>query len=136
VFTVLRLPGAIRAFFPALLGRSALAMAGLALLLVVQYSTGSFADAGFASATFGIANVLAAPWRARAVDRWGQRVALTTMGVAQSAAFVGLAVLASTPGASLLWFIVLSIGVGVTAPPLGAAMRVLWASLTTLGDQP
>lgn len=135
MFTVLRLPGAIRAFLPALLGRSALAMAGLALLLAVQYNTSSFADAGFASATFGIANVLAAPWRARAIDRWGQRVALTTMSVAQSAAFVGLAVLASTPGVALAWFIVLSIGVGVSAPPLGAAMRVLRASLTTPGDQ-
>lgn len=111
-------------------------MTGLALLLAVQFSTGSFAVAGLASATFGIANVLAAPWRARAVDRWGQRSTLTTMGVAQSVAFVGLAILSSTPGASTLGFISFSIGVGVTSPPLGAAMRVLWASLTALGDQP
>ena len=78
MFAVLHLPGALRAFLPALLGRSALAMAGLALLLAVQKSTGSFADAGFASAAFGIANVVAAPWRARIIDRWGQRRALTS----------------------------------------------------------
>lgn len=135
MFAVLHLPGALRAFLPALLGRSALAMAGLALLLAVQKSTGSFADAGFASAAFGIANVVAAPWRARIIDRWGQRRALTSMAVAQSAAFVGLAVTAAAPHVPLLLFLVLSIAVGISAPPLGAAMRVLWASLTTVGDQ-
>lgn len=135
MFAVLHLPGALRAFLPALLGRSALAMAGLALLLAVQKSTGSFADAGFASAAFGIANVVAAPWRARIIDRWGQRRALTSMAVAQSAAFVGLAVTAAAPHVPLLLFLVLSIAVGISAPPLGAAMRVLWASLTTVGEQ-
>ena len=135
MFAVLHLPGALRAFLPTLLGRSALAMAGLALLLAVQKSTGSFADAGFASAAFGIANVVAAPWRARIIDRWGQRRALTSMAVAQSAAFVGLAVTAAAPHVPLLLFLVLSIAVGISAPPLGAAMRVLWASLTTVGDQ-
>lgn len=135
MFAVLRLPGALRAFLPALLGRSALAMAGLALLLAVQKSTGSFADAGLASAAFGIANVVAAPWRARAIDRWGQRRALTTMGVAQSAAFVGLAVAAAAPHVPLTLFIALGVAVGITAPPLGAAMRVLWASITTVGEQ-
>ena len=135
MFSVLRLPGALRAFLPALLGRSALAMAGLALLLAVQKSTGSFADAGFASAAFGIANVIAAPWRARIIDRWGQRRALTSMAVAQSAAFVGLAVTAAAPRVPLALFFALSIAVGISAPPLGAAMRVLWASLTTVGEQ-
>lgn len=135
MFAVLRLPGALRAFLPALLGRSALAMAGLALLLAVQKSTGSFADAGFASAAFGIANVVAAPWRARIIDRWGQRRALTAMGVAQSAAFIGLAAAAAAPHVPLTLFFALSVAVGISAPPLGAAMRVLWASLTTVGEQ-
>lgn len=135
MFAVLRLPGALRAFLPALLGRSALAMAGLALLLAVQKNTGSFADAGFASAAFGIANVIAAPWRARIIDRWGQRRALTAMGVAQSASFVGLAITAASPQVPLALFFALSVAVGISAPPLGAAMRVLWASLTTVGEQ-
>ncbi|MEU0413546.1 MFS transporter [Streptomyces griseorubiginosus] len=135
VLAVLLLPGALRAFLPALIGRSALAMGGLALLLAVQDSTGSYTQAGFATAAFGIANVIAAPWRARAVDRFGQRTALTTMASSQAAAFIVLALTTATDGVAAIWFSVLSTVVGLTSPPLGAAMRMVWASLTTAGEQ-
>ncbi|MEL5953535.1 MFS transporter [Streptomyces sp. CLV115] len=110
-------------------------MGGLALLLTVQDSTGSYTQAGFATATFGIANVIAAPWRARAVDRLGQRIALTAMASGQASGFVALALIAEAEGVADIWFLVLSAVVGLTTPPLGAAMRMLWASLTTAGDQ-
>lgn len=135
MLAVLLLPGALRAFLPALIGRSALAMGGLALLLAVQDSTGSYTQAGFATAVFGIANVLAAPWRARAVDRFGQRIALTTMASGQASGFIALALITEAESVSDIWFLVLSAVVGLTAPPLGAAMRMVWASLTTAGDQ-
>ncbi|MFE4358112.1 MFS transporter [Kitasatospora sp. NPDC056800] len=135
MLAVLLLPGALRAFLPALVARSALAMGGLALLLAVQASTGSYSQAGFATATFGIANVAAAPWRARAVDRLGQRIALTAMAAGQASGFVALALIAGAEGVADAWFLVLSAVVGLTAPPLGAAMRMIWASLTTAGDQ-
>ncbi|WOX15503.1 MFS transporter [Streptomyces sp. N50] len=135
MLAVLLLPGALRAFLPALIGRSALAMGGLALLLAVQDSTGSYAQAGFATAAFGIANVVAAPWRARAVDRFGQRPALTTMAASQAATLIALALITASDGVAAIWFLVLSAVVGLTSPPLGAAMRMVWASLTTAGDQ-
>jgi MFS family permease len=136
VFGVLLLPGALRAFVPALIGRSSLAMSSLALLLAVQESTGSFALGGFATAIFGIANVAAAPWRARAVDRYGQRLALMGMAIVQSAGFAALALVAQhDPEDAEAWLLMLSAVVGLTAPPLGAAMRVIWASLTPSGDQ-
>ncbi|MFE7430528.1 hypothetical protein [Streptomyces sp. NPDC057545] len=135
MLTVLLLPGALRAFLPALIGRSALAMGGLALLLAVQDNTGSYAQAGFATAAFGIANVIAAPWRARAVDRFGQRIALTTMASSQAAGFIALALITAAEGVATIWFLVLSAVVGLASPPLGAAMRMVWASLTTAGDQ-
>ncbi|MGQ7754832.1 MFS transporter (plasmid) [Streptomyces sp. WC2508] len=135
MLAVLLLPGALRAFLPALIGRSALAMGGLALLLAVQDSTGSYTQAGFATAVFGIANVLAAPWRARAVDRFGQRIALTTMASGQASGFIALALITEAESVADIWFLVLSAVVGLTAPPLGAAMRMVWASLTTAGDQ-
>ncbi|WP_330315878.1 MFS transporter [Streptomyces platensis] len=135
MLAVLLLPGALRAFLPALIGRSALAMGGLALLLAVQDSTGSYTQAGFATAVFGIANVLAAPWRARAVDRFGQRITLTTMASGQASGFIALALITEAESVSDIWFLVLSAVVGLTAPPLGAAMRMVWASLTTAGDQ-
>ncbi|WIB68914.1 MFS transporter [Curtobacterium sp. MCBD17_035] len=134
MLTVLRIPDALRAFIPALVGRSALAMASLGIVLAVQESTSSFAAAGVAAAVFGVANVVAAPSRARAVDRWGQRRALTTLGASQAA---GLAVLAASVAAHAPLLIILaeSAVIGVTAPPLGAAMRVIWAALTQPGEQ-
>jgi MFS family permease len=135
MLTVLLLPGALRAFLPALIGRSALAMGGLALLLAVQDSTGSYTQAGFATATFGIANVIAAPWRARAVDRFGQRIALTTMASGQASGFIALALITKAETVADTWFLILSAVVGLAAPPLGAAMRMIWASLTTTVDQ-
>lgn len=135
MLAVLLLPGALRAFLPALIGRSALAMGGLALLLAVQDSTGSYTQAGFATAAFGIANVIAAPWRARAVDRFGQRIALTAMASGQASGFITLALIAEAEGVADVWFLVLSAVIGLASPPLGAAMRMIWASLTTAGDQ-
>lgn len=134
MFTVLRVPGALRAFVPALIGRSALAMASLGLLLAVRESTGSFSAAGVAAAVFGVSNVIAAPWRARAVDRWGQRRALTALGTGHAVGLtvLGVSVAARAPLPVLL---VGSVLIGLTAPPLGAAMRVIWASLTEPGEQ-
>ncbi|QNS08108.1 MFS transporter [Streptomyces xanthii] len=135
MLTVLLLPGALRAFLPALLARSALAMGGLALLLTVQDRTGSYAQAGLATAVFGTANVVAAPWRARSVDRFGQRVALTALSAGHAAGFAGLALLTRAEGVAGTWYLALSLVIGLTAPPLGAAMRRIWASLTEAGDQ-
>ncbi|MGW7056647.1 MFS transporter [Streptomyces sp. NPDC054887] len=135
MLAVLLLPGALRAFLPALIGRSALAMGGLALLFAVQDSTGSYTQAGFATAAFGIANVIAAPWRARAIDRFGQRIPLTTMASGQASGFIALALITEADGVAAMWFLVLSVVVGLTSPPLGAAMRMVWASLTTAGYQ-
>lgn len=136
MFGVLLLPGALRAFLPALVGRSSLAMSGLALLLAVQDKTGSFAQGGLATGAFGVANVVAAPWRARAVDRFGQRRALTVMATGQATAFTALALLVDGgPDAAPWLLLALSAGSGLTAAPLGAAMRVIWASLTHAGDQ-
>ncbi|EFL20353.1 conserved hypothetical protein [Streptomyces himastatinicus ATCC 53653] len=92
-------------------------MGGLALLLAVQQSTSSYTQAGFATAVFGIANVIAAPWRARAVDRFGQRIALTVMATAQAAGYIALALLTDTEKATVIWFLVHSAVVGLTAPP-------------------
>ncbi|MEO3754027.1 MFS transporter [Streptomyces sp. B6B3] len=135
MLAVLLLPGALRAFLPALIGRSALAMSGLALLFAVLHSTDSYAQAGFATGVFGLANVIAAPWRARAVDRFGQRIALNLLATTQAAGYVVLALLTDAEKVANVWFLVLSAVVGLTAPPLGAAMRTIWASLTTADGQ-
>ncbi|WIB65793.1 MFS transporter [Curtobacterium sp. MCBD17_040] len=64
----------------------------------------------------------------------GQRRSLTVLGVGQA---VGLAVLAAAVAAHAPLAVLLagSVVIGVSAPPLGAAMRVIWASLTDQGEQ-
>jgi MFS family permease len=110
-------------------------MAVLAIVLAVQRNTGSFAAAGIASGAFGFANVAAAPWRARAIDLWGQRRTLTPLGLAQAASYLGLTLAADARTTPAAVFVGLSAAAGVAAPPLGAAMRTAWTSITSPGDQ-
>lgn len=126
---VLLLPHARRVFAAALVGRLSFATVSLAMLLAVQRSTGSYAAAGAAVGVFGLANVVVAPARARLVDRLGQPVALLRLAVAYAAllcVLTGLTLSTTAP----TWVLVATAGVtGLFPPPLGAAMRVLWASL-------
>ncbi|MBM7412031.1 putative MFS family arabinose efflux permease [Clavibacter michiganensis] len=125
---VLALPGALRVFLPAMLGRLSFAMVALALLLLVQARTGSFAAAGLATGAFGLANVLASPARARLVDARGQRPVLVALAVAHALGLVGVlaVVRVSAPVAVVVATAALA---GLAMPPLGAAMRVVWAAL-------
>lgn len=130
---VLWLPDALRAFVPALLGRLSLAMVTLALVLAVEAATGSFAVAGSAAGAAGLANVVASPFRARLVDRWGQRRSLNLLACAYATGLLGLAALTglpSRPTGSGAWIVVVAACIGLFAPPLGAAMRVVWGSIT------
>jgi MFS family permease len=132
---VLRIPGALRAFAPALVGRLAFAMVTLALLFAVQQSTGSFAAAGTATGAFGLANVIASPYRARFVDRRGQRLALNLLSISFAAGLCGVALVSSTPAPNAGLLITLAAVTGIFPPPLGAAMRVLWSTLTPPGPK-
>lgn len=125
---ILRTPGALRVFLPALVGRLSLAMITLSLLLATVDATGSFAVAGLAAGAFGVSNVVASPYRARAVDRFGQRLALTTMATLYSGALVGLSAATAVRAADAA-LVMLAVVAGAFAPPLGAAMRVQWSRI-------
>jgi predicted MFS family arabinose efflux permease len=118
---VLLLPSALRTFVPALLGRLSYGLLPLSLLFTVQQSTNSFATAGAAVATFGLAS-LSMPYKARLVDRFSQRRVLPPLAVGCSAA---LAVIACTTSN-----LVLVAAAGLLAPPLGPSMRSNWRLLT------
>jgi MFS family permease len=131
---VLRLPGALRSFVPALIARASLATVSLAALFAVRDATGSFALAGAATGALGIANVVAAPTRARLVDRVGQRRVLPALGAGYAAALILLAVLCVLPGLGRtapggIALVAVAAVAGLFAPPAGAAMRVRWAAL-------
>ena len=130
---VLRTTGALRVFIPALVGRLSFAMVTLVLLFAVQRSPESFAAAGAAAGAFGLANVIASPYRARFVDRHGQRFALNLLAVGFAAGLAGIAALTAQPDPSSGVLVGLAGIVGLFPPPLGASMRVLWGSLTARG---
>ncbi|MFG6444488.1 MFS transporter [Microbacterium sp. P07] len=130
---VLRMKGALRVFVPALLGRLSFAMVTLVLLFAVEQSTDSFAVAGAATGAFGLANVIASPYRARFVDRRGQRFALNSLAIAFATGLSAIAALTAQPEPSAGLLIGLAAITGFFPPPLGASMRVLWGSLTPPG---
>jgi predicted MFS family arabinose efflux permease len=122
---VLRTQHVARSFLPSIIGRLSLATSGLALVLLLERSTGSFAIAGAVTAALGIANVVATPWRARLIDRRGQAVVLTTLSLGHAASLVALGL---TPNAGLPILLCLSAIAGASSPPFAATMRVLWSA--------
>ncbi len=123
---VLRLPHALRTFFPALVGRFAYALLPLSLLFTVQAATGSFTVAGVAVAAYGLASLLL-PVKARLIDRRGQRLVVPILA---AGAALPLALIAAMPDVNAVLSVGCAVLAGVSAPPLGPAMRSTWRRIT------
>jgi MFS family permease len=119
-------PGAGRAFAAAAVARLSFGMTGLSLLLLIHQATGSFAAAGAAGGAFS-AGTLTAPIKARLMDRRGQRVTLPLLGLGAAAALLVMALLAQAGCRNPAAYIVACAVAGALMPPVGAAMRALWA---------
>lgn len=126
---VFRLPQVPFVFSTALAGRFAYPLVPLPLLFAVQTATNSFSAAGLAVGFYGATAGFLAPLRARAVDRHGRGLALSIFAILFALSLASLA-LATTLGASVVACIGLAALAGAVAPPLGPAMRVMWASMT------
>lgn len=74
-----------RSFLPSALGRLSPATSGLAMVLLLVETTESFTNAGLVTAAFGLADVVATPWRARLIDRLGPTLPLSPLGLVQAA---------------------------------------------------
>lgn len=126
--TVLRPPGASAALTASVVGRLSLGMTGLATLLLVKDTTGSYAVAGAVSAAYALAFAVAAPGRARSADRGGPRRVLVQCGVLHPLGLVALVALCSVD-APLVALLLAAVAAGATVPPHGAVMRALWGTL-------
>jgi MFS family permease len=132
---VLREGGVAPAFVASLVGRLSLGMTGLAVLLLVRETNGSYAAAGVVSAVYALAFALGAPARARSADRRGPVGVLLQCAILQPLALLALAVLAEVGAPVLVLAIPAAVG-GLYLPPHGAVMRALWArSLPPAGLQ-
>ncbi|MFJ5302032.1 MFS transporter [Streptomyces sp. NPDC088350] len=130
---VLQVPYARRTFTAALAGRLSYGTVSPAVLLAVVHATGSYAAAGTVMAVFGATGVLLMPLRAALVDRHGPRRALLPMALLYGGLLCVLAVVTWRPGTPVVVLGAVAALTGMCAPPLGPAMRSVWAEL--VGDR-
>ncbi|GAA2679239.1 MFS transporter [Nonomuraea recticatena] len=127
---VLATPGAWRFLTPALVARLPYAMLQMGILLLVQWSTGSYGAAGVASAAAAISQAVIGPQTGRLADRYGQpRVLLPQVAVHALALGALLALAASH--ASLALLVLTAALAGASLPQVGAMVRARWSH--TLG---
>lgn len=124
--SVWRLPSAPVLLVAGFAGRLPSAMVPLALLLMVQQQTGSYAVAGLAAATYGLAMAGMAPVLGRLADRRTPRPVL----LAQAGAYpllLTLLVAVVLGGASTAAIVAASAAAGAGTPLVSGAVRALWS---------
>jgi MFS family permease len=124
--SVWRLPSAPTLLLGGFAGRLPSAMVPLALLLMVQQQTGSYAVAGLASATLGVAMAAMAPVLGRLADRRSPRPVLLAQAVVYP---VLLAVLVAVvlAGAPVAAIVAASAATGAATPLVSGTVRALWS---------
>lgn len=120
--TVFSIAGVGPLFLASVVGRLPIGMSGLAILLLVQSESGSFAAGGFATGCYVAGLAFVAPLLGRVIDRNGPRVTLLTCALLFPAS---MAALVTTVGANAATPFVLAcaIAAGATFPPVTVCMR-------------
>jgi len=126
---VLHLHGARRAFAAATTARLSYAMVTLTILLVVQQATDSYTVAGAAVAGYGLTTLLM-PLKSRLVDRRGAASVLPWLSVGFAGCVMTLSAVAVAGSSAKVLYVLLAVGAGLLAPPVGPTMRALWAAMT------
>jgi predicted MFS family arabinose efflux permease len=107
-------------FAASFIGRLPIGVTGLALLLFVQSTLGSFAQGGAAAAFYMAGLAFMAPILGRVIDRRGPRGVLAATSVLFPAALVALVWAVEHVGSAA---VVLAAAVGATFPPITVCMR-------------
>ncbi|MFF0310338.1 MFS transporter [Streptosporangium sp. NPDC004379] len=125
---VLGLPGAWRFLAPAFVARLPYAMLQIGILLLVQWSTGSYGAAGIASAAAAVAQALVGPQTGRLADRYGQPRVLVPQAVLHAAALGALLALAASHASPVALTAVAALA-GGSMPQVGSMVRARWANV-------
>jgi MFS family permease len=123
---VLAMPGAWRFLTPALVARLPYAMLQMGVLLLVQWSTGSYGAAGVAAAASAVAQAMIGPQTGRLADRYGQARVLLPQVALHGLALGALLALAAGQ-APVPYLVLTSALAGATVPQVGAMVRARWA---------
>ena len=120
--TLFSTPGVARLFLASVLGRLPIGMSGLAILMLVQTASGSFAAGGMATGCYvaGLAGV--APLLGRVIDRNGPRSTLLACALLFPASMAAL-VTAVSANAAMPLVLVCTTAAGATFPPVTVCMR-------------
>lgn len=116
-------------FLISIIGRLPIGLTGLAILLLVQAATDSFARGGFAAGCYVTGLALAAPALGRMIDRHGPRPVLIFCALAFPAS---LSILVYASQASLLWLeSAAAAAAGACFPPISVCMRTYFRRALT-----
>jgi predicted MFS family arabinose efflux permease len=122
-YTALLAPRDLRqAFAVSVLGRLPIGITGLAILILIQGTTGSFSVAGLAIGCYVAGLAAVAPALGRLIDRYGPRLILLASAVLFPTALIGLA-LSVRWGAPAAVMFALSAAAGAAFPPITVCMR-------------
>jgi len=125
--SILRTPKVGVVVLAALIGRLPIGISGLAILLYVEDTTGSFAAAGACAGALALGSALGAPFQGRLVDHRGDGV-LLPLAVVHAAGLVLVWTLgAASAGVALLACV--SFVTGAALPPLSSVLRSRWPNL-------
>lgn len=127
---VLATPGVAWLLGTCLVARFPFGMVGLGIVLHVSRTTGSYAEAGVATAVYVLSAALTAPVLGMAADRWGRRPVLAAAGLLNGLALVGLAF---TPVHRTGWFFLVAAVAGLCTPPTGPSVRARLPELLDRG---
>ena len=113
---------AARPFVFAALARLTLAMIPLGILILVEHERQSYAIAGLVAGAYAVGSAVGTPVWGRLMDRFGQVAVLLPTSLTSAALLVSLAV-AATAGRPDWLLVVTAIGVGLSYPAIGPALR-------------
>lgn len=121
----LRTPGALAFTTAGFVARLPIAIIGLAIVLLVSTTTGSYALAGGLSATFALAAATGGIATSRITDRLGQRRMLPGLVLAE-ALLLALFVVSVTQEFPIAVSFLLVAGAGSVQPSIGSFVRARW----------
>lgn len=127
--TVWRMPSAPTLLLAGFAGRLPASMVPLALLLLVEQHSGSYASAGLAAATYGLSIAAFAPIYGRVVDRRGATILLRVTAGIFPFLLAGLVATVSF-GAPLWATLIACVVAGAGMPLVSSTVRAVWQRVT------